>query len=122
MSSNKRKTDQDQIDHTTCHPYLCAKNSERNLRRRIAYKKMTPDKKATLLERCRTEYAAKKCRLSEISSANPSDQSHSSSESQRMIPGQAATFPEWTHLNTCGVLEYQPAIQLSFRSKTGSEL
>ncbi|XP_070028735.1 uncharacterized protein [Nicotiana sylvestris] len=42
--------------------------------------------------RRRTEYAARKRRLSEISSAKPSDQSHSSSESHRMIPGQAATF------------------------------
>ncbi|OIT39335.1 hypothetical protein A4A49_64212 [Nicotiana attenuata] len=92
MSSNKRKMDEDLIDHTTGHPYLRAENNERNLRRRIAYREMPPEEKAALLERCRTEYAARKCCLSGISSAKPSDQSHSSSESQRMIPGQAATF------------------------------
>nr|XP_033508622.1 uncharacterized protein LOC104120872 [Nicotiana tomentosiformis] len=92
MSSNKRKMDEDQIDHTTGHPYLRAENSERNLRRCIAYREMPPDKKAVLLERRQTEYVARKRRLSEIFSANPSDQSHSSFESQRMIPGQAATF------------------------------
>nr|XP_009791792.1 PREDICTED: uncharacterized protein LOC104238966 [Nicotiana sylvestris] len=66
MSSNKRKMDKDLIDHTTDNPYLCAKNSERNLRRRIAYREMPPDKKAALLEQRRTEYAARNRRLSEI--------------------------------------------------------
>ncbi|XP_060199416.1 uncharacterized protein LOC132627841 isoform X2 [Lycium barbarum] len=71
---------------------MSGKNSERNLRRRIAYRAMPAEQKEALLERRRAAYSTRRRRLSENSSTSHSMQIDSSPEPPNLIPLPTTTF------------------------------
>ncbi|XP_060197092.1 uncharacterized protein LOC132626292 [Lycium barbarum] len=68
------------------------KNSERKLRRRIAYREMPAERKEALPEHRRSTYSTRSRRLSENSSTSHSMQIDSSPEPPNLIPLPTTTF------------------------------